>query len=91
MRYVGKDSMSNGYYDVKKAAEAELKAIWGGWMFGGFLWLMLCVWLDGVPILGTLVYWLLWVFGVIATGAAIWASFQLARREERARHDALEG
>ncbi|MBW8794694.1 MAG: hypothetical protein JF597_14135 [Streptomyces sp.] len=81
--------MNNGYYDVKKAAEAEHKAIWGAWAVGGFLWLLLGVWTDGVPILGALVYWLLWVFGVIATCAAIYASYQVSEREAKARRDAL--
>ncbi|MFE2972043.1 hypothetical protein ACFXKC_52505 [Streptomyces sp. NPDC059340] len=42
-----------------------------------------------MPILGTLVYWLLWVFGVIATCAAIYASYQVSEREAKARRDAL--
>lgn len=83
--------MYNGYNDVKGAVRDQIKAIWMGWLLGGAAWVGLWVWTDGKPVIGQVIYVLLWVLGGLSTLGCIWATWKLLGKENRAMNNTING
>lgn len=83
--------MSNkpSYSDVKRAADAQHKSIWAGYLSVGILWNALTYWWQDVPYLGDFMWWGVFIGWGTATIVCAVLSMRVGDREHRARKTAL--
>ncbi|MGW9170164.1 hypothetical protein [Streptomyces decoyicus] len=76
---------SRGYQDAKKAADAEIKSIWSGWLGAGIMWVVASmIWRNDF------MFWGLFVGGALSTVLCIALTLRVSSAELRARKRTLE-